>query len=365
VLWGNNYDRKASELVALQSEVARDVSSKLKAKLSGADEAKVTRTYTASPEAYQLYLKGRYQWNRRTAESLKQAAGFYQQAIEKDPNYALAYSGAAETYVLFPAYSVASPTDSMPKAKAMALRALEIDEQLAEAHAALGLFLNYFEWDRVSAEKELRRAIELKPNYATAHHWLGSDCLVQQKRFDETLAEIKRAEELDPLSPIIATNLGDAFLFSRRYDEAIAQYRRVLTLDPNFQYARFELGYVLHLKGMYREAVAEYRKALELGYDPMFNGFLALSLARLGQRDEAVRVLNQLKKEAGERYVPGYAMVLVYLGLGERDETLNWLEKDIADHGAQASYNAVAPELDELRSEPRFKEMLKRLNLPQ
>ena len=264
-IWGNKYERKGSDLVALQSEVARDVSGKLKSKISGADADKVAKIYTTNPEAYQFYLKGRFQWNRRTGESLKQAAEFYKQAVEKDSNYALAYSGLAETYVLFSSYSVASSKDSMPQAKAAAMRALEIDDSLAEAHTALGEYLNLFEWDRIGAEKELRRAIALNPNYATAHHWLGSDLLVPLKRFDEALAEMRRAEELDPLSLVIGTNVGDTLLYHRRYDEAIAQYKRVLTLDPNFQYARFELGYGFHLKGMFREAIAEYRKGLELG----------------------------------------------------------------------------------------------------
>jgi serine/threonine-protein kinase len=364
-LWGNKYERKSSELVALQSEVARDVSSKLKLKLSGADEAKVVKTYTANPEAYQLYLKGRFQWNKRTAESLKQAAEFYKQAIEKDPNYALAYSGLAETYVLFSVYSVASAKDSMPQAKAMALRGLEIDDSLAEAHTALGEYLIYYEWDRVGGEKEYRRAIELNPNYATAHQWLGFDVLVPIKRFDEATKELRRAEELDPLSSIIGVNLADTFLYARRYDEAIAQYQRVLSLDPNFQFVHINLGWAFHSKGMYREAIAEYRKALELSYDPLANGYLAFSLAKSGQRDAATKLLNQLKLESGERYVQSYVIAIVYIGLGEKDEALNWLEKDIAEHSAQAPFYAVAPELDDLRSEPRFKEMLKRMNLPE
>jgi TolB-like protein len=219
-LWGNRYERKSSELVALQSEIARDVSSKLKSKLSGADVARVEKNYTANPEAYQLYLKGKFFWNKRTGESLKQAAELYRQAIEKDPNYALAYSGLAETYVLFSSYDVAPANDSMPQAKAAALRALAIDDSLAEAHNALGFYLSNYEWDRDGSEKEYRRAIELKPNYASAHHWLGAD-LVYVKRFDDSLVELRRGEELDPLSPIIGTNLGDTLVFARRYDERL------------------------------------------------------------------------------------------------------------------------------------------------
>src|SRR4030095_16116171 len=186
VVWSQRYDRKQNDIVTLQTDVARDVSNRLKPKMSGADEAKVMKTYTANPEAYQLYLKGKFYWNKRTGESLKQAADFYQQAIEKDPNYALAYSGLAETYVLFSSYDVAPAIDSMPQAKAAVLRALAIDDSLAEAHTALGFYLANYEWKRDASEKEYHRAIELKPNYSTAHHWLGAD-LGNVKRLDESL----------------------------------------------------------------------------------------------------------------------------------------------------------------------------------
>jgi eukaryotic-like serine/threonine-protein kinase len=211
-IWGNTYERKGSDLVALQSEVARDVSSKLKSKLSGAEVAKVEKSYTANPEAYQLYLKGCFAWNKRTTVSLKQAAEFFKQAIEKDPNYALAYAGLAETYILYSQYDVVTSKDSMPQAKAAALRALELDDSLAAPHVALQWYFDCYEYDRVAAEKEIRRAIELDPNYPTAHQWLGSYVFMTTKRFDEALASLKRAEELDPLSPIIGTNLGDALL---------------------------------------------------------------------------------------------------------------------------------------------------------
>ncbi len=365
VIWGQNYERKASDLLALQTEVARDVSGKLKSRISGDVEERVAKKYTSDPEAYQFYLKGRYQWNRRTSDSLKQATQFYKQAIEKDPNYALAYAALAETYVLFSAYFVTAPTDSMPQAKAMALKALELDDSLAEAHAALGEYLSLYEWDRAGAEAEFHRAIELNPNYATAHHWLGGDLLIPLKRFDEGIAELKRAEELDPLSLIIQTNLGDALLFSRRYDEAVAQYKRVLSLDPNFQFARFQLATAYQQKGMHGEAIEEYRKGLELGYDPLVNGSLAYSLARLGRTDEARKILEQLRRESAERYVPAYAIVLPLLGLGEKEEVLKWLEKDVEERSTLATYYSASPELDGLRSEPRFKALLKKLNLPE
>ncbi len=363
-IWSQRYERRQTDLVALQSEIARDVSSKLKSKLSGAEVAKVEKTYTTNPEAYQLYLKGKFFWNKRTGAALKQATEFYQQAIEKDPNYALAYSGLAETYVLFSSYDVAPATDSMPQAKAAALRALEIDDSLAEAHTALGFYLSNYEWDRGGSEKEYRRAIELKPNYSTAHHWLGAD-LGNIKRFDESNKEMRRAEELDPLSPIIGTNLADMLVFARRYDEAIAQYKRILVRNPNFEYAHVALSRAYGSKGMYPEAIAESRTALELNIGSSTKGYLGLWLARSGKRDEAIKLLSELKQEATRDYVQGYTFAVIYVGLGDKAEALNWLEKHMAARSETANTYAVAAELDDLRSEPRFREMLKRMNLPQ
>jgi len=364
VIWSEQYNRRQSDLVTLQSEIARDVSSKLKSKLSGADVAKVEKNYTANPEAYQLYLKGKFYWNKRTGESLKQAAELYRQAIEKDPNYALAYSGLAETYVLFSSYDVAPANDSMPQAKAAALRALAIDDSLAEAHTALGFYLSNYEWDRDSSEKEYRRAIELKPNYATAHHWLGAD-LMNVKRFDDSLVELRRAEELDPLSPIIGTNLADMLVFARRYDEAIAQYKPILVRNPNFEYAHLALGRAYGSNGRYPEALAEMRTALELNIGSSTKGYLGLWLARSGKRDEALKLLSELKQEATRDYVQSYTFALIYIGLGDKEEALNWLEKHMWSRAETANTYAVAPELDDLRSDPRFKEMLKRMNLPE
>jgi TolB-like protein/tetratricopeptide (TPR) repeat protein len=362
VVWSQQYNRKQTDLVTLQSEIAREVSSKLKLQLSGAEVAKIEKTYTTNPEAYQLYLKGKFSWNKRTGAALKQAAAFYQQAIEKDPNYALAYSGLAETYVLFSSYDVAPADDSMPQAKAAALRALAIDDSLAEAHTALGFYLSNYEWDRDVSEKEYRRAIELKPNYSTAHHWLGAD-LGNLKRFDESINEMRRAEELDPLSRIIGTNLGDMLVFARKYDEAIAQYKRTLIRDPDFAYGHRALGWAYGSKGMYPEAIAETRTSIELG--SIGKGYLGLWLAKFGKRDEALKLLSELKREAIPGYVQSYNFALIYIGLGDKAEALNHLEKHMEAHAETANIYAVAPELDELRSEPRFKEMLKRMNLPQ
>lgn len=364
VVWSQQYNRKQSDLITLQSEIARDVSGKLQSKLSGEDVAKVQRTYTTDPEAYQLYLKGKFYWNKRTGESLKQAAEVYRQAIDKDPNYALAYSGLAETYVLFSSYDVAPAIDSMPQAKAAALRALEIDDSLAEAHTALGFYLSNYEWNRDASEKEYRRAIELKPNYATAHHWLGAD-LSCAKRFDDSLIELRRAEELDPLSPIIGINHGDTLVFARRYDEAITQYKRVLVSNPDFAYAHRALGWAYGLGGTYTEAIAETRRAVELSGGSSAKGYLGLWLAKSGRRDEALKLLSELKQETTRDYVQSYTFALIYIGLGDKEEALSWLEKQMLARSETANQYAVAPELDDLRSEPRFKAMLRQMNLPE
>ena len=364
VVWSRQYNRRQSDLVTLQSEIARDVSSRLKSRLSAAEVANVEKTYTTNPEAYQLYLKGKFFWNKRTRDALKQAAEFYRQAIEKDPNYALAYSGLAETYVLFSSYDVAPGNDSMPLAKAAALRALAIDDSLAEAHTALGFYLSNYEWDRDGSEKEYRRAIELKPDYSTAHHWLGAD-LSNVKRFDDGLVELRRAGELDPLSPIIGTNIADTLVYARRYDEAIVQYKRTLVSNPNFAYAHRALGWVYGAKGMYAEAIGETRTSIELNNASSAKGYLALWLAKSGKRDEAAKLLGELKQESTRGYVQSYDLALINIGLGDKTEALNYLEKHMLSRAETASAYAVAPELDDLRSEPRFKEMLKRMNLPE
>jgi tetratricopeptide (TPR) repeat protein len=246
----------------------------------------------------------------------------------------------------------------------MSLRALEIDDSLPEAHAALGSYLADFEWDWKSAEREYLRAIELDPNYATAHHWLGNHVLSPTRRFDEALVELRRAELLDPLSLIIGTNLGDALVYTRRFDEAISQYNKVLALEPNFAFGRFALGWAYYSKGMYQESIAELRKSLELSESPTTKGYLAMSLAKAGQREEALKLLAQLKQESSQRYVMNTDIAAVYIGLDQKDEALHWLEKDVAEHSSFVTFMSVDPIYDDLRNEPRFKAMLKRLNLP-
>ena len=361
LLWGEQYERKLSDLLATQREIATAITEKLQLKLSGEEAKEVAKRDTDNNEAYQLYLKGRFYWNKRTVDGLKQAAELYQQAIEKDPGFALAYSGMAETYVLFPAYSVAAPKESMPKAKAAALKALEIDDSIAAAHAALGLYRLNYSWDESASEKELRRAIELQPNYATAHHWLGNGPLVTIGRFDEAIAEGRKAEELDPLSVIISADLAWNFIFARRYDDAIAQCQRALKIDPNFYYTHYLLGWAYLKKGMYPEAITAQRKSLELNTDPYAKALLAMALSKTSGRTEALKLRDELIEESKRRYLPSYFAAVASLALGEKDEAMKLLERDFAERAPQCPGFQTDPLLDDLRTDPRFVDLLRRI----
>ncbi|MGH9872469.1 MAG: protein kinase domain-containing protein [Pyrinomonadaceae bacterium] len=362
-IWSQQYNRKESDLVSLQNEIAREVSSKLKSKLSSAETSRIEKAYTANAEAYQLYLKGRFQWNKRTGESLKQSVEFFNQAIEKDPNYALAYAGLAESYELFGSYSVALPQEFMPKARAAAVRAIELDDTLAEAHCALAIYLSTFSWNQPAAEREFRRAIQLNPNYPTAHQQFANFCLMAMGRFDESIAEGRRAEELDPLSSVISMDVGANLTRARRFDEAIAQFNRTLALDPNFYAARYALGTAYHANGQYGEAIAEFRKALALNDDPWVKALLARSLAKSGQRDAALKILGELQAESAHRYVSSSGLAIVFAALGEKDKAFVWLEKDIAERSQRPPLFSVNPVFDDLRDDPRFKDLLRRIEL--
>ena len=362
-LWGEQYERKMSDLLVVQREIAQEISSNLRTRISGDVERRVTKRYTENAEAYQLYLKGRYFWNKRTRDDLRKSIDYFNQAIERDPNYALAYAGLADAYVLFPGYAVSSPQDSYPKAKAAARRALEIDDALAEAHAALGLELFAFEWNAPEATKEFRRAIELNPNYATARHWYGNQVLLYTGRFDEAIAEMKRALELDPLSLIVNADLGDTYFYSRRYDQAVEQLLKTIEMDESFYYAHYELGMAYEMKGSYNEAIAQYQRARALNSDPRVLALLGHAYAASGRRDEALKVLDQLKEIAGQQYIPAYHFVILYAGLGDKDAAFEWLEKTYRDRTSRMTILQVDPYLDPLRPDPRFPDLVNRVGL--
>ncbi|HYV04258.1 MAG TPA: tetratricopeptide repeat protein, partial [Blastocatellia bacterium] len=361
VIWSEQYNRKQSDILSLQSDIAREVSRKLRTRLSGADEQKLVKSSTANPEAYQLYLRGRFDWNKRTVDGLRQAAVYYNRAIEKDPGYALAYSGLAETYGLYSNYSVASPMESMPKAKSAALKALEIDDSLAEPHTALGLYYCNYAWNQSASEREFRRAIELNPNYATAYHWLGNAALVNLARFDEALAAGRRAEELDPLSAIISADQAYNLIYARRYDEAFAQCQRALSLDPNFYYTHYLIGFVYQQKGMYKEAISPLRKSLEINEDPFAKALLIRALVKSGERAEAIKLRDELRSESKKRYIPNYFLALASIALGENDEAIVLLEKDITERGNYLAAIEIDPALDDLRDDPRFTTLVQKV----
>jgi eukaryotic-like serine/threonine-protein kinase len=362
VIWSEQYARKQADLVSLQSEVARDVSNKLRTKLSGADERKVTKSYTADTEAYQLYLQGRYHWNKRTEAEIRKGIEYFNQAIARDPGYALAYAGLAESYVVLPEYSNTPPSESFPKAKAAAQKALEIDNTLGEA--LLTLAVDKQDYDLTGAERDFQKAIALDPNNPTAHQWYG-EFLGQMGRSDEAVAEMRRALELDPLSLIINKQMGTSLLFARRYDEAIAQEKKVLEIDANFAPAFRDLGWCYTKKKMYDEAIAEFQKGIALthGRSSERTG-LAYALAKAGRRVEAQKILEQLKEQQKSEFVDAGDFAVIHGALGEKEAAFADLEKAYKEHSQLMSYLKVDPALDDLRDDPRFQDLQRRLASP-
>jgi TolB-like protein/Tfp pilus assembly protein PilF len=364
-LWGRQYDRKLSEIIPVQEEIAKEVSEKLRLRPMGEEQRRLTRRYTENPEAHQLYLKGRYLWNRRTGDALRQAAEYFRQSIDKDPTYALAWAGLTDCYVLSSFYSGLPPKEAASKAKESARRALALDDTLAEPHAALAYVKTFYDWDWPGAEREFTRAIELNPNYATAHHWYGL-YLDAVGRPDEGIAEVRRAQEADPLSLTISTTAGAAFFMARRYDQAVEQLHKTLEMDPNFPGAHLWLGLVHEQMGRGEEAIAELQKAASLsGGEPAELGLRGHAYASAGRRAEAQRVLAELNGLSKRSYVPPFDIALVYAGLGEKRQSLEWLERAYEDHSFRLTWIKVWPQLDSLRGESRFHDLLRRMNLVQ
>ena len=360
-LWADIYDRKVTDIFAAESEIAKAIADTLQAKLTGSERTAMAKVPTENDEAYELYLKGNYFWNKRTGADLRKAIDYFNQAIAKDPGYALAYVGLADSYLLLSNYGAAAPRDSLPQAKAAVKKALELDNNLTEAHACLGL-LSADDFDFQRAISEFERAIELSPNYAMAHHWFGDGPLMALARTDRSIAEGKRAVELDPLSLINNADFGWDYFNARRYDEAIAQLRKTLEIDPRFYLARYYLGEALQMKGELTAAIAEYRAAVELNDDPLPLALLGQAYARAGQRDEAQKVLVRLTEEAKSRYVSQYSFVLVLLGLGDKEGAMDALERAYANgEGPDIGIIRVDPFLDDLRGQPRFEALAEKI----
>ena len=346
-LWGEQYNRKLTDILAVQDEISREISEKLRIRLSGEERKQLTKRYTENTEAYQLYLKGRYYWNKREAEDLKKGVDYFRQAIDKDPNYALAYAGLADNYNVLAIWTPIESKEVYPKAKSAALKALEIDETLAEAHISLAYALFRYDWDWLGAEREFKRGIELKPNYATAHQWY-SFYLSALGRTEEAIVEIKRAEEIEPLSLFITSDVATALYRARQYDQAIAQLRKTIEIDPTFGYAHYSLGVVYEKKGLYDAALDEMKKAVALSKRPDFIASLGYTYAVSGRRAQALDVLDQLNENAKREHVSAYLFALIHTGLGDKDLAFVWFNKACQDR----DYRMTRLNYDKTRQHP-------------
>jgi len=363
-LWAGSYEGDLRDTLALQNTVARSIAEQIRISLSPQEQAVLKSAKVVNPEAYEAYLKGRYFWNKRTADSLKTAVDYFNQAIEKDPNYAQAYTGLADAYALLGdwQYAVMTPKEAFPKAKAAAIKALELDSTLSEAHNSLAFCFDAFDWDLESAGKEFQRAIELNPGYATAHHWYAWH-LSLLGQYDEAIVEMRKAKDLDPLSLIINADLAELLVIAHFYDESISQSRKTIEMDPNFALAHNQLAQAYLQKHMYDEAVAELQKAVELsGGSPTCVANLARAYAASGKTSEAVKLLSDLKKQTNRSYSDASEIAVIYVALGDRDQAMNWLGK-----GYEERFNPgvlLRPGFDALRSDPRFEDLVRRIGFP-
>ncbi|MGH7516215.1 MAG: protein kinase domain-containing protein [Gemmatimonadales bacterium] len=363
-LWSETFDREMEDVFAIQDEISRGIVSALKLRLLGASSGSLVKSATDDFEAYTLYLKGRLLWNRRSDDALRHGLAYFEQALERDPNYPLAHIGLADSYVLLGFYTALPPAEAFPRAKVAAETALRLDPTLGEAYPTLAYVKMYYEWDWAGAQRNFRQAIERNPGYATAHQWYGN-CLAILGRFDESLASFQRAVDLDPLSPIKTAALGWGYYFARHYPEAIAQQRRALEIDADLAVTHLWYGLSLEQTGAAGEAVERFSDAVRLlGRDPVGLSFLAHGLALAGRRAEAQEVVDELLAMAERRYVSAYDIAVAFTGLGAHDDAIAWLEKGYAERTHWMALLKVDPRLDPLRSDPRLESMLGRMAFP-
>jgi DNA-binding winged helix-turn-helix (wHTH) protein/tetratricopeptide (TPR) repeat protein len=362
-VWAEKFDENFTDMFTVEDSIAEKLIPALMLTLNARETRRIRRRFTENAEAYHAYLKGRYYWNKQTAEGLQKSVEYFEQAIAIDPNYALAYAGLADAYNLIGTWGGVHPTQVLPRAKALSLRAIEIDEAIAEAHASLGATRAAYDWDWSGAENEFKRAIELSPGYATAHHAYAMVCLLPLGRLEEALAEIKRALELDPVSLFINASVGMVLNYMGRYDEAIEQLERVFELEPNFYLSYWCLGYAYEQKGSYEEAIESYQKARMLsGASSSTTRTLGHLYAVSGKVEEAQTLLNELKEVSQHRYVSPYDIAGIYAGLGQREKALEWLEQACLDHSGSLVWLKLDNTFKSLRPEPAFRELLQRIN---
>jgi TolB-like protein/DNA-binding winged helix-turn-helix (wHTH) protein/Flp pilus assembly protein TadD len=363
-LWAESYEGDVRDALVLQRQVARAIAEQIRINLTPREQAVLKNAQAVNPEAYEAYLKGRYFWNKRTADGLKTAIDYFNQAIKKEPNYAQAYTGLADSYALLGdwEYGVLTPKEAFPRAEAAATKALELDNTLAEAHTSLAFSLDVFDWNWQSAEREFKRAIELNPSYATAHQWYAWHLLILGRN-SEGIIELRKAESLDPLSLIISTDLADALLIVHQYDESIQDSLKAIKMDPNFAVAHYQLGEAYTQKRMLNEAIAEFQKAIEFsGGNTTFTANLAYAYTAAGRRSEALKILDDLKSRSNHGFSNDCEIALIYTGLDEKDQAMTWLEKAFEERFNPSIL--LRPGFDPLRSNPRFQSLLRRIGLP-
>lgn len=362
-LWAEVYERDERDILSLQNDVASSIARQINLELTPLHPASLP-PHQPRVEAYSAYLKGRYEWNKRTPAALRKSVEYFQSAIEQDPNYALAHEGLAEAYSVMNDYDLLAPKESYSNAKSEALKALELDDTLGEAHATLAAVKEDSEWDWAGADREFRRAVELSPNYATAHQWYG-EYLLRVGRIEEGVAEMQRAEELDPGSPVMNAEVGGAFYWARRYDNSIEQLRKSIAMEPNFSYAHSWLGFAYLQKGMYNEAITEFQKAVDVsGGSSTFLAALGHAYGLAGKKEQSRTIIEKLKAISRQSYVSPYDMAIIYTGIGDEDQALNWLEVGYNLHDPAMDMLQVEPALDTLRSDNRFQDLIRRVGLP-
>lgn len=366
LLWADHFDENFTDIFRVEDSISTKVAAALALKLSSEEQRRLIKRDTDNAEAYQLYLKGRFFWNKRTGEGFKLGIAQFKQAVEKDPGYALAYAGLADSYTGLTFYNFAAPNETMPKAKEAAMHAIAIDSMLSEAHASMAHVKANYDWAWSDAEKEFRLSIELKPDYATAHQWYAIHYLTPTGQLEEAIQEMKRALDLEPTSLVMNTFLGTTLYFAGRYDDAIEQCRKTIEMDSNFAVAHWHLGLAYQQKGMFDDAIAEFQKAITLsGSSPLMIAALGHAYAKAGKRNEANRILDELQKLSAVRYVSSYELAAIYVALGEREQAFQRLERSEKERSFHLVNLKVRPEFAPLHPDPRFHDLVRRIGLPQ
>src|SRR5881396_839428 len=363
-IWGAGYGRKITDLLAIKQVIAQQVTAKLKLKLSSEEQRRLVKHDSTNPEAYQFYLRGRYFWDKRTSDGIRQAIEHFQQSIERDPNFALGYVGLADSYTGLTFYNFAAPHEAMPKAKESATKALALDDTLAEAHATLAHILINYDWNSSAAEKEFKRSIELNPEYATAHQWYAIHYLTAMGRLEEAVREMKRALELEPASLVMNTFMGATLFYAGRCDEAIDQCRRTIQMDPNFAVAHWHLGLAYEQKQVLDAATEEFKKAISLSAgSPLMKAALGRAYAKSQKKHEANEMLNELSELSKQQYVSAYEVATIHVALGNNEQAFQLLEQAYGEHSFHLVYLNVSPQFKPVSSDRRFQDLVQSIGL--